>query len=924
MKKILNSKFGIPIIMSVLSLLSVLFTLICCSIKLEDYGYDKIPSLLTATFLLTPEYKIAHANIIAIGIVVIDALFFLGSTLLLFIKRKRGLTTASAIINLVSAISLVVINTLFSIFSTASFVMLIFTLVFTFIEILLLILLRKYGVVDEKLEAKEKSFQQTSKKIYEKEPKMSLTAAKILLIVCCGLTLAVMFMLLFFPFITVKGETDVTYTLIMALSDIEVPIYITIIFGVIFISFFLMLLIFANILTYFRYSSEFGKRGRMFVLTGGIYSLVYFLLGYGIGIFQHFFKHITTTSIGFVPLIISVVILIVCSIAQGRIGFDQRKIQNRGKPKKFKFEPLAYLTLLTIACVMILFVVVLDVKITSNGAQTTNLSLTGLKLIKDSKTLEGPFQIFSFLIFAFLLITGFLYVFTIISFFSKSNGYYKLIKVASIIDITFLGLLGMMGVFFAIASKLIDGMVLKLLESYNVPIEVDYQYTIKTQCIYLFLAAAVVMGIMIARRQFNLVVDTTEMDVTIANPDEIANGLGYGESSEQKKEDENKEGNKEEEVKQPVILFDPCAAFTELDSKEEEYKAELERRKGFPFGQETLPNVVRFIVDYARESRLHLSYTVEDIATFVAGLGASRLTILQGMSGTGKTSLPKIFAEAILGNCEIVEVESSWRDKNELLGYYNEFSKCYTPKKFTQCLYKAKLNPEALTFIVLDEMNLSRIEYYFSDFLSLMENEEDKREIKLLNVKLARSEDTGMADYKMLEEGHTMKIPTNVYFVGTANRDESTFAISDKVYDRAQTMNFNKRASKVRNFSVPISQKFLPAADLQKMFDFAIKTGKYEAEDDPVVKGVERLLSPYNISFGNRILKQMEDFVKIYTACFPDREAVKKDAVEKILLSKVVAKLETKVVENKEQLALEFDRLNLKACSEFIRKLNED
>jgi hypothetical protein len=58
------------------------------------------------------------------------------------------------------------------------------------------------------------------------------------------------------------------------------------------------------------------------------------------------------------------------------------------------------------------------------------------------------------------------------------------------------------------------------------------------------------------------------------------------------------------------------------------------------------------------------------------------------MSGTGKTSLPKIVAEALMSVCDIVEVESSWRDKNELLGYYNEFSKLYTPKKFTQALYK--------------------------------------------------------------------------------------------------------------------------------------------------------------------------------------------------------------------------------------------
>ncbi|MDE7162309.1 MAG: AAA family ATPase [Anaeroplasmataceae bacterium] len=329
-------------------------------------------------------------------------------------------------------------------------------------------------------------------------------------------------------------------------------------------------------------------------------------------------------------------------------------------------------------------------------------------------------------------------------------------------------------------------------------------------------------------------------------------------------------------------------------------------------------------MDYARESRLHLSYSLEDIATFLAGLGASRLTILQGMSGTGKTSLPKIFMEAISGNCEIIEVESSWRDKNELLGYYNEFSKSFTPKKFTQALYKAKLNAEVPTLIVLDEMNLSRIEYYFSDFLSLMEHEEDKRAIKLLNIKLSYFEDGVEKEYAGLTEGHTIKMPSNVWFIGTANRDESTFEISDKVYDRAQTMNFTKRAPKVVPTGSPLAPKYVSYEALAELFVSAKTNLKFDAEKNSTIQKVEALLIPYNISFGNRILNQMEDFVKIYCACFTDPKQAFKNAIEKILLSKVVSKLEFKIVENKEALAKEFDKLGLKNCSAFIRKLNED
>ncbi|MDE7306765.1 MAG: hypothetical protein K2N33_05180 [Clostridia bacterium] len=108
------------------------------------------------------------------------------------------------------------------------------------------------------------------------------------------------------------------------------------------------------------------------------------------------------------------------------------------------------------------------------------------------------------------------------------------------------------------------------------------------------------------------------------------------------------------------------------------------------------------------------------------------------------------------------------------------------------------------------------------------------------------------------------------------------------------------------------------------LFENAKAGYSFDAENNSIVQKVEKLLIPYNISFGNRILRQMEDFVKIYCACFTDRDAVIKDAVEKILLSKVVCKLEYKIVENKDSLAAEFDKLGLAACSAFVRRLNED
>lgn len=169
-----------------------------------------------------------------------------------------------------------------------------------------------------------------------------------------------------------------------------------------------------------------------------------------------------------------------------------------------------------------------------------------------------------------------------------------------------------------------------------------------------------------------------------------------------------------------------------------------------------------------------------------------------------------------------------------------------------------------------------------------------------------------------------MHIPQNVWFIGTANRDESTFEISDKVYDRAATMNFNQRAPKVRNYSNPIESKYLSYDKFEKLLEKALKEQTFDLESVSYVNDVEALLRPYNISFGNRIMNQIEAYVKIYISCFTNSKELIDEALEDILLSKVVSKLEFKAVEDKESLISSFEKLKLFKCAEFVSKLNED
>lgn len=554
------------------------------------------------------------------------------------------------------------------------------------------------------------------------------------------------------------------------------------------------------------------------------------------------------------------------------------------------------------------------------------LRLNGLAVLKATSRVDAGFQMATFVLFAVVYIISALFLMSLISMISRSRLFYKITLAEIICGGMFTLLIGLFGKYYEIVQKMNEEVIREWIgraigglvgEVGNFDL-MNVEYKVKSQAFYWFIAVMGVILVILIRKPYTRGV---LCDVLIAQggalPDE------YGKSNPNAV-DPTLPHPEHGSVPVGSVDADPCPAFTQLDAEVHNLQNAREVASAFSFDAPTLPGIVQFVVNYARDSRLHLSYTPEDIAAFMAGLGSTRLTILQGMSGTGKTSLPKIFAEAILGRCELVEVESSWRDKNELLGYYNEFSQTYTPKKFTQALYKATLDPERFTFIVLDEMNLSRVEYYFSDFLSLMENEESKREIKLLNTGLYRIVDGKHYPYLGLTNGHTIKIPTNVWFVGTANRDESTFEISDKVYDRAHTMNFNTRAPKVRYQHEPLMSRYLSADTLLQLFEDAKNTVRFDIDSSPVVREVEELLAPYHISFGNRVANQIETFVSIYCACFAPSDAVMNEALETILLSKVVSKLEFKSVENKEQLAAEFDRLHLLRCSEFVRNLHED
>ena len=202
-----------------------------------------------------------------------------------------------------------------------------------------------------------------------------------------------------------------------------------------------------------------------------------------------------------------------------------------------------------------------------------------------------------------------------------------------------------------------------------------------------------------AERRLNgeLAAARRELDATHALNEHLLNEL-----EKNKKALENRTGN-------------ICPALTKVDDETEDgsdcqkHWNEHRRRPSI----KTLKDLVELVYSYAGSGNAgeRLYYTRNDIRAFLAGMAVSRLIMLEGMSGTGKSSLPRIFSKAISGDHHLIPVESSWRDRNELLGDYNDFNKLFNAKAFTIELYRSGKAPDIPTFIVLDEMNLARIEY---------------------------------------------------------------------------------------------------------------------------------------------------------------------------------------------------------------------
>ena len=437
----------------------------------------------------------------------------------------------------------------------------------------------------------------------------------------------------------------------------------------------------------------------------------------------------------------------------------------------------------------------------------------------------------------------------------------------------------------------------------------------------IFVAAIILLIYLLFRKYFKFRKSAIEKEQLL---DEVANLNNKVSSLVKEKEDilamkvsqlglKPGESPTEEAQEEPI---DPSkeSRFAKLTEIDEEYKNYKVKNYGDSF---TLPELCENFRNFAA-SRLKLYYTIDMMRLFVSALASTKLVILQGISGTGKTSLAYAWGKFMKHDSCVASVQPSWRDRTELFGYFNEFTKKFNETEVLKEMYIAGYTDDVYT-VILDEMNISRVEYYFAEMLSILEMPNtDEWIIELVP-------NSWKTDPKHIIGGK-IKVPANMWYIGTINNDDSTFMVTDKVYDRAMPIDINDKGKEFK--AVDTDAMDVNYSYLQELFQNAIQD--HPISDD-TIKKIEQMddyvIKHFRIAFGNRIVSHMKKFVPVFVACGGDEIA----GVDYFIAKKILRKFEQlNIAYIKDEidpyinfLDKTFGKNKMKECIEFLLRLKK-
>lgn len=277
----------------------------------------------------------------------------------------------------------------------------------------------------------------------------------------------------------------------------------------------------------------------------------------------------------------------------------------------------------------------------------------------------------------------------------------------------------------------------------------------------------------------------------------------------------------------------------------------------------------------------------------------SPLTVLAGVSGTGKSELPRLYSRFGGINFLSAPVQPNWDCQESMLGYYNSIDNCFEPTEMLRLLAQSQRDKDdqnglndVMTMILLDEMNLANVELYFADFLSKLETRRGLADNDPTFPKIGVKIGSKMEDFPL-------KLGRNVLWTGTMNNDETTKTLSDKVLDRGIVINFPRPKEFIR--SRKNSVLAAPSPLLSKItweswgkgYDFSEEEVKGYKEK---VQLINEQLGKTGRALGHRVWQSIENYMSLYPDVIAaksskERERAMNDAFEDQLVQKVMPKL---------------------------------
>jgi 5-methylcytosine-specific restriction protein B len=288
---------------------------------------------------------------------------------------------------------------------------------------------------------------------------------------------------------------------------------------------------------------------------------------------------------------------------------------------------------------------------------------------------------------------------------------------------------------------------------------------------------------------------------------------------------------------------------------------------------------------------------IEDLANLFLCLQAKPFVILSGISGTGKTRLPRAIAEAIGAKSFLVPVKPNWTDNSDLMGYYSITQDDFVPGRLLQIIRMATSDPDSPYFVILDEMNLAHVEHYMSDILSIMETRRRKGgEIITdpLPLELPPEPDSRTADTP--DEWASLRaiaLPWNLFLIGTVNVDETTHPFSRKVLDRAFAVDFNE--VNLLDFAGSSGAEATPAPSAELVLDRPLSIQEVYQSDPEFFHEIANELSVINEKLRQADLHfayRVRDEISLYMWAWKRHKLAatlsRNDALDYCLLQKVL------------------------------------